>query len=53
MEADITVTGEAADGLAALDTRVRTEASELGVDRCVSKSDMSGVVAAVRELAAR
>ena len=36
-----------------LDTRVREEASELGVDRCVSKNDMSGVVAAVRELAAR
>ena len=97
-ESDITVTGEAADGLEALDayvdlqpavivldemmpgmrgldvvrtlrdrgdeprvvlcsahldTRVREEASELGVDRCVSKNDMSGVVAAVRELAAR
>jgi DNA-binding NarL/FixJ family response regulator len=36
-----------------LDTHVREEASELGVDRCVSKNDMSGVVAAVRELAAR
>lgn len=36
-----------------LDTRVRQEASELGVDRCVSKNDMKGVVAAVRELAAR
>ncbi|MEY2430598.1 MAG: hypothetical protein QOC92_323 [Acidimicrobiaceae bacterium] len=35
-----------------LDTRVRHEASELGVDRCVSKTDVNGVVAAVRELAA-
>jgi two-component system NarL family response regulator len=97
-ESDITVTGEAADGLEAidayvdlqpavivldemmpgmrgldvvrtlrdrgdeprvvlcsahLDTRVRAEASELGVDRCVSKNDMNGVIAAVRELAAR
>jgi DNA-binding NarL/FixJ family response regulator len=97
-ESDITVTGEAADGLEAvdaytelhpnvmvldemmpgmrgldvvrllrdrgdeprvvlcsahLDTRVRQEASELGVDRCVSKNDMNGVIAAVRELAAR
>jgi DNA-binding NarL/FixJ family response regulator len=96
-EADITVTGEATDGLEALDaygdlhptvivldemmpgmrgldvvrtlrdrgdeprvvlcsahldTRMREEASLLGVARCVSKNDMSGVVAAVRELAA-
>jgi DNA-binding NarL/FixJ family response regulator len=96
-EADITVTGEATDGLEALDaygdlrptvivldemmpgmrgldvvrtlrdrgdeprvvlcsahldTHVREEASLLGVDRCVSKNDMNGVVAAVRELAA-
>lgn len=96
-EADITVTGEATDGLEALDaygdlrptvivldemmpgmrgldvvrtlrdrgdeprvvlcsahldTRIREEASLLGVDRCVSKNDMNGVVAAVRELAA-
>jgi DNA-binding NarL/FixJ family response regulator len=95
-EADITVTGEATDGLEALDaygdlrptvivldemmpgmrgldvvrtlrdrgdeprvvlcsahldTRIREEASPLGVDRCVSKNDMNGVVAAVRELA--
>jgi DNA-binding NarL/FixJ family response regulator len=95
-EADITVTGEATDGLEALDaygdlrptvivldemmpgmrgldvvrtlrdrgdeprvvlcsahldTRIREEASLLGVDRCVSKNDMNGVVAAVRELA--
>jgi DNA-binding NarL/FixJ family response regulator len=35
-----------------LDTRVREEASSLGVGRCVSKTDMDGVVAAVRELAA-
>jgi DNA-binding NarL/FixJ family response regulator len=34
-----------------LDTRMREEASLLGVARCVSKNDMSGVVAAVRELA--
>jgi DNA-binding NarL/FixJ family response regulator len=96
-ESDITVTGEAADGLQALDaygdlrpnvivldemmpgmtgldvvrtlrdrgdeprvvlcsahldTRVRQEASELGVERCVSKTDLAGVVIAVRELAA-
>ena len=35
-----------------LDTYVRNEASELGVDRCVSKNDMAGVITAVRELAA-
>jgi len=35
-----------------LDTRMKEEASELGVDRCVSKNDMDGVVAAIRELAA-
>ena len=35
-----------------LDTRVRHEASLLGVDRCVSKNDVNGVIAAVRELAA-
>ena len=95
-EADITVTGEATDGLEALDaygdlrptvivldemmpgmtgldvvrtlrdrgdeprvvlcsahldTHMREEASLLGVARCVSKNDMNGVVAAVRELA--
>jgi len=35
-----------------LDTHMRNEASELGVDRCVSKNDMAGVISAVRELAA-
>ena len=35
-----------------LDTHLRLEASELGVDRCVSKNDVNGVIAAVRELAA-
>ena len=35
-----------------LDTRMKEEASQLGVDRCVSKNDMDGVVAAIRELAA-
>lgn len=35
-----------------LDTYVRNEASELGVDRCVSKNDWDGLIAAVRELAA-
>ncbi|MDT4936364.1 MAG: hypothetical protein QOG80_35 [Pseudonocardiales bacterium] len=35
-----------------LDTHVRLEASQLGVDRCVSKNDVEGVIAAVRELAA-
>ena len=35
-----------------LDTHVRLEASQLGVDRCVSKNDVGGVIAAVRELAA-
>ena len=35
-----------------LDTHVRHEASELGVDRCVSKNDVDGVITAVRELAA-
>jgi DNA-binding NarL/FixJ family response regulator len=35
-----------------LDTHMRNEASSLGVDRCVSKNDMSGVIEAVRELAA-
>ena len=35
-----------------LDTHVRHEASELGVDRCVSKNDVNGVITAVRELAA-
>ena len=35
-----------------LDTRMKEEASELGVDRCVSKNDMAGVISAVRELAA-
>ncbi|HEX4818802.1 MAG TPA: response regulator [Acidimicrobiales bacterium] len=36
-----------------LDTRMKEEASLLGVDRCVSKNDMDGVVAAIRELASR
>ena len=36
-----------------LDTHMRNEASELGVDLCVSKNDMAGVITAVRELAAR
>ena len=35
-----------------LDMHVRNEASELGVDRCVSKSDVYSVITAVRELAA-
>ena len=36
-----------------LDTHMKEEASQLGVDRCVSKNDMNGVVAAIRELAAQ
>jgi DNA-binding NarL/FixJ family response regulator len=35
-----------------LDRQTRTAASELGVDWCVSKSDVGSVVGAVRELAA-
>ena len=35
-----------------LDTNTREAASELGVDWCVSKSDVRSVVGAVRELAA-
>jgi DNA-binding NarL/FixJ family response regulator len=35
-----------------LDTHMRNEASELGVDRCVSKNDVAGVIVAIRELAA-
>jgi DNA-binding NarL/FixJ family response regulator len=35
-----------------LDTHIREAASELGVDLCVSKSDVGSVVGAVRELAA-
>ena len=35
-----------------LDTNTRTAASALGVDWCVSKSDVGSVVGAVRELAA-
>jgi len=36
-----------------LDTHVRNEASELGVDLCVSKNEMDRVVSAVREVASR